>query len=617
MSQSRQFLQQRRRLRWVLVATFVAVMVPAAWLMIHAISQLKWEAIYQQQQRAASFAQTVAERWNRWLAVEQDRPVEGYLDSIVQPVEVAGVVGHFEINAAGTLASVPTAGRNDLYNLLAQNQLVQAQPAEDRRERVDEESADLAFVLTETPEEVSAGSSIADNNASYSQRAFSELEQQKLSQAALEKKATSNIGRVDNLASVARLRQQAAPEPAQSIAEDDAGAMAPVAAFANQPVRMDFALLESGHYVLYRQVIGATGGRVIQGVLLTAETFLDALAGASYANSSIALGTRLLVSVGDVAVKAYEGSLHPRSSYDPRSVSRADALSGTVIDSIALPQPLPFRLVFIVDRLPAAQGGKIVNWTILSLLLAMVAVFWLLYFLGKRQIELMERQRDFVAAVSHELKTPLTSIRMYAEMLQAGWADESKKRGYYDYIFHESERLSRLVGNVLQMAKLEQTPEALKLEWVSLEGLRHELQQHIQTQLQGSGFTLRTKTSDYPETAVEVDRDAIIQIFTNLVDNAVKFSAQADDKTIIFECSVLDNNVQLRIRDFGPGIPAGQRKSIFGLFYRTESELTRTTKGTGIGLALVRELAEQMGASIECAEARPGALFILTLPARV
>ena len=614
MSQSRQFLRQRRRLRWVLAATFLAVMVPAAWLMIHAISQLKWEAIYQQQKRAAAFSQTVAERWNRWLAMEQDRPVDGYLDSIVRPVQVAGVVGHFEINAAGNLASFPSAGRDNLYTLLAQNQLVQSQPAEYRREQAEEASAETAFAVTESIEEATAGGSVADN-ASYAQRAFSELDQQNLSQAALEKKARSNIGRVDNLASVAGLRQQAAPAPA---AADyvDTEAMGSVAAFANQPARMDFALLESGHYVLYRQVIGATGGRVIQGVLFTAETFLDALAGASFSDSTIASGTRLLVSVGDVAVKAYDGNMGQDSSYGPRSVSRTDTLTGTVIDSIALPQPLPFRLVFIVDRLPAAPGGTVLNWTILSLLLAMVAVFWLLYFLGKRQIELMERQRDFVAAVSHELKTPLTSIRMYAEMLQAGWADEAKKHGYYDYIFHESERLSRLVGNVLQMAKLEQTPEALKLEWVSLEDLRHELQQHLQTQLQGSGFTLRTETSDHPETAVEVDRDAIIQIFTNLVDNAVKFSAQADDKTIIFECSALDNHVQLRIRDFGPGIPAGQRKSIFGLFYRTESELTRTTKGTGIGLALVRELAEQMGASIECAEARPGALFILTLPAR-
>ena len=366
---------------------------------------------------------------------------------------------------------------------------------------------------------------------------------------------------------------------------------------------------------MYRQVIGTGGGRVIQGVLLNAEPFLDALAGQAFTDSTIAQGTRLLISVGDVAVKAYDGNLYQTSSYR-RSVRGPDALSGTVIDSIALPQPLPFKLVFVVDRLPAAQGGKVVNWTISSLLLAMIAVFILLYILGKRQLELMERQRDFVAAVSHELKTPLTSIRMYAEMLQAGWADESKKRGYYDYIFHESERLSRLVANVLQMAKLEQTQSALKLETVALEALYAELSQHIRVQLQGSGFELDSKSEDLSGSEVDVDRDAIIQIFTNLVDNAVKFAVHAEVRSVVLWCKLRDGHAELRLRDYGPGVAAGQRKSIFDLFYRSESELTRSTKGTGIGLALVSELADQMGADVKCDDADPGAVFILTLPVR-
>ena len=111
-------------------------------------------------------------------------------------------------------------------------------------------------------------------------------------------------------------------------------------------------------------------------------------------------------------------------------------------------------MIFSVTHLPEGPGGRLVAWVALILVLVLCGGFYLLYRLGAGQIDLARQQQDFVSAVSHELKTPLTSIRMYGEMLREGWAPEEKKKSYYEFIHDESERLSRLINNVLQLARM-------------------------------------------------------------------------------------------------------------------------------------------------------------------
>src|SRR6185503_18908652 len=118
-----------------------------------------------------------------------------------------------------------------------------------------------------------------------------------------------------------------------------------------------------------------------------------------------------------------------------------------------------------------------------------------------------------------------------------------------------------------------------------------------------------------PGTAIVVDADAFAQIFINLVDNALKFSAGAVTKTVeLASRRETDGGVLLTVRDFGPGVPKAQMRKIFELFYRPETGLTRETAGTGIGLALVRELATAMGATIDVRNREPGAEFRLRWP---
>jgi len=247
-----------------------------------------------------------------------------------------------------------------------------------------------------------------------------------------------------------------------------------------------------------------------------------------------------------------------------------------------------------------------------TLAVVLIGGFWLMYRFALGQMRLARQQQDFVSAVSHELKTPLTSIRMYGEMLKAGWADEAKKRVYYDYIHSESERLSRLIENVLQLARLTRNTQRFDFKPVGTHELVDMVRSKVGSQIERAGFTLALRNDAPADTALTVDADAFAQIFINLVDNALKFSASAATKVVeIASRRESDGGVLFTVRDFGPGVPKDQMKKIFELFYRPADELTRETVGTGIGLALVRQLATAMGARVDVRNREPGAEFRL------
>jgi signal transduction histidine kinase len=242
--------------------------------------------------------------------------------------------------------------------------------------------------------------------------------------------------------------------------------------------------------------------------------------------------------------------------------------------------------------------------------------FFALYRLGLSQIKLARQQQDFVSAVSHELKTPLTSIRMYGEMLKEGWADEKKQKQYYEYIHDESERLTRLISNVLQLAKITRNEPQFDLAPITVGQLMDQVRSKISNQVERAGFQLTLTQDEQTDRAtLHVDDDCFAQIIINLVDNAIKFSKGADEKKIEIASTLSgDSRVTFTVRDYGPGIPKGQLKKIFQLFYRTESELTRETVGTGIGLAIVHQLTTAMKGSVDVVNLEPGVEFRVTFP---
>jgi signal transduction histidine kinase len=275
-------------------------------------------------------------------------------------------------------------------------------------------------------------------------------------------------------------------------------------------------------------------------------------------------------------------------------------------------------MIFAIKRLPSGPGAALITWLAAILALVLGAGVYLIYRLGVRQIDLARQQQDFVSAVSHELKTPLTSIRMYGEMLREGWAPEDKKQNYYDYIYDESERLSRLISNVLQLARMTRNDLRVDLKPVTVAELLDGIRSKLASQIERAGFALNvTVAEEAGQAVIRVDRDWVTQILINLVDNAVKFSARAQTRMIDIACRLRrDGTVQFSVRDYGPGVPRDQMQNIFRLFYRSENELTRETIGTGIGLALVRQLALAMKGQVDVVNAEPGAEFRLCFATR-
>lgn len=290
---------------------------------------------------------------------------------------------------------------------------------------------------------------------------------------------------------------------------------------------------------------------------------------------------RLLVVEDEAAIRSGLVDVFVYHGYEVETADNGD-------DGLRLALGGKYDLILLDVMLPGVDGFEICN-----------------------RIRQQDRQQDFVSAVSHELKTPLTSIRMYGEMLREGWADEQKRKTYYDFIFHEAERLTRLINNVLQLARMSRNEQAANLSPVTVSDALAELKPRLESQLEPSGFELEISgAAEVDGQSIRIDIDWFLQIFINLVDNAVKFSANASTKRVDIEYRQLrDGRLQFSVRDFGPGIAPDQMKKIFRLFYRSENELTRETVGTGIGLALVQQLASAMQAEVDVVNCEPGAEF--------
>ena len=247
--------------------------------------------------------------------------------------------------------------------------------------------------------------------------------------------------------------------------------------------------------------------------------------------------------------------------------------------------------------LPEVGGA---SWVYgLSVTLALTALLGLLalYRMVSVAVAFAERRSNFVAAVSHELKTPLTAIRMYGEMLRDGIvASDAKRAEYYRHITAESERLSRLINNVLEYARLEKGTRDVALVTAPVLPVVREATELVRPHLDAEGFVLEIDADgDLP--AVRFERDALLQVLFNLIDNAVKYTGDGA-KRIVLRIDRDGDAVRIVVRDHGPGVPARHLAHVFEPFYRGEHELTRRSKGTGLGLALVRGLVERMGGRV-------------------
>ncbi len=223
-------------------------------------------------------------------------------------------------------------------------------------------------------------------------------------------------------------------------------------------------------------------------------------------------------------------------------------------------------------------------------------------------------RREFVANVSHDLRTPLVSIRGFAETLKAGAIDDREHRlEFLETIEAEADRMTRLVDDLLQLASIESGKVPARLEALDpLESARAVLER-LAPLASRRQVRLELAASSGPA-RVRADKGQLEQVFTNLVDNAIKFSP--DGGRVLVSAAAAGGNVLLSVRDEGLGIPAEDLPRIFERFYRVDKARSRELGGTGLGLSIVKHIAEGHGGSVSVESSEGmGSTFTVSLPA--
>jgi signal transduction histidine kinase len=275
--------------------------------------------------------------------------------------------------------------------------------------------------------------------------------------------------------------------------------------------------------------------------------------------------------------------------------------------------------VFLANPAQLTRSANTLRLTfgllIALLVLAIGVGSWLIVADLKRQLTLARQKTDFVSNVSHELKTPLTSIRMFSELLAEGRVEDPERRRHFLHIItSETARLTRLINNVLDFARLERGEKKYQLQPLDLAAVARETCEAYRPHLEAGGFTFRCHV---PPQALPVngDRDALAQILVNLLSNAEKYSG--DKKEIEVAAEHNGTSSCVKILDRGVGIPRGCEEKIFEQFYRAHDSLSSGIQGSGLGLTLARQMARAHGGDISY-EARSdgGSCFVLRLPAQ-
>jgi signal transduction histidine kinase len=275
---------------------------------------------------------------------------------------------------------------------------------------------------------------------------------------------------------------------------------------------------------------------------------------------------------------------------------------------LALHQPAGLSSRAAVDRQVALFSGAF------GLLLVVIAAGLVATFrLVRRESEAAQLKADFVANVSHDLKTPLSLIRVFGETLEMGRvADEAMRQEYYRVITRESERLSRLIENVLDFSRIESGRRTYDFAPVSVEPLVRDTVESFDYVLAQQGFKVTVQVEPgLPD--VPLDAEAVSQALANLIDNAIKYSEAR--KVLTVAATREAAGLALSVQDEGIGIPREEQARIFEKFYRVGRSETQGRRGTGVGLALVRHVADAHGGRVRV-ESQPGqgSRFTLWLP---
>jgi len=340
-----------------------------------------------------------------------------------------------------------------------------------------------------------------------------------------------------------------------------------------------------------------------QGFVISASAFLEYLKNTHFMPQPLSAFTRMELRITDrnKTVK----TLHAGAEAQPaRFFLHHD-----------FPRPFSFLHAALFCReIPPSAGRQ----TLHMMMAVLAGVFFIGLFAIYRSVyavaELSERKSKFVSSVTHELKTPLTNIRMYIEMLEQGIArTPEREQEYFRILDSESARLSRLISNILEFSKLEKKQVCLNLRTGIFDEVIREVRQVLNEKLLREGFVLKVEKEEIRP--FSYDAELMMQVMINLMENSMKFGKKSAKKEILVQLRNDEKHVHIRVSDTGPGIPRNALKKVFDDFYRVDSALIRTTPGTGIGLAFVKKVVNAMHGKVRAVNNEgPGCTVILSLP---
>ena len=657
-----------KRLRIYFLLFFLLLAIPFALLLNRSYANLNAESFLFHRRIAESVVASITRQLGQHLRIEEARSYTEYrylhvperslpsleglnlspLSKLPVESEIPGTLGYFQIDPDGSfhtplLPDDPTqAGlmvseierreilRNELLEIVLQGRF----PALSRSD-----SAARAVAVNESGDSVVPDAKLLANLASSTDL---KLQQQYVKKKELSKSASSPKQEADSARQQRRLepsserqalvfddelrgayREQAGPGGVGAPATEDTAERARLAGLRDNrtgdrslgeseregqeeetfplvgaEVDPFHAQLVARKWIVLERKVWWQDRRYIQGLVVRLETLGQELMEPALRSSALPTpSSYLLFYEGDLVLASEQGSAKDKP---------------LLLESANFPPPFSgLNLALTVNRLPTGAGRGMVNLiAVLGALMIMGGVGGI-YRLTATHWQLSRQQKNFVSAISHELKSPLTSIRMYGEMLMEGWVkDEQQKQSYYRHIHDEGERLGRLMQNVLSLSQLERKQWEVRLTDEDPAALISAQAQQLEKPLGRAGFEVVCQLEDAPR-AIRVDRDALTQILINLTDNAVKFAEKSELRRILITLRQDRDSTEIGVRDFGPGIPRREQKRIFQQFYRVGSEMTRTAPGSGIGLALVKMLMESMGGRVQVSNRSPGAEFRL------
>lgn len=597
--------------RLIFVAIFIVIAIPVIMLLSHSYAQLQTSSLFGYKEHAFSVLQNLNKNITADLAIEDRRSYADYrfirsvpvfggeeitmseLAEFPQRSHYVGLVGHFQLDPAGNL-STPVLPDGVLERI----------PMVDRAKRVairNKISLILntsGFAAMSSPAIITTSSSMEKSDSTHKNdsRLIDQIYKQDIDIASTRKKKKSSKHRVEQITETGDFAFGV-----ESTKLDTTGLLVRLInteTTHSMEAEIDFfqAIVDSNYIIFHRTVRRGTDV-FIQGFIVDARAYLTNLVKNEIEKyKGVTKGNQQ-----DPLVLAFFHKNKSFVAFGERNNITTELLS----ESLQAPlSDITFKM-YTTQRAP---GGEFVFF-IGFLMLAVLAIGLIsIYHVTQSRMKLASKRQDFVSAITHELKTPLTAIKMYAELLQNSWvASEEKKQKYYGQIASEADRLSRLIQNVLNLSKLDGNRWNVQLRMDKPKQVLDDFISTYSKNVEKQGFELTVSSdTDADNISLMIDRDAIMQILMNLVDNSLKFSKNADYKMINVELRIKGTDMYLAVRDFGPGIPPSEMKKVFQEFYRVENEMTRQTSGTGIGLSMVKKLCALCNMTIELENANPG-----------